>query len=172
MKWIVFLMALSILACPGCASIICTGEKTVNIKSSPARSNFEIFNSYGDMISNGITPTNVTLKRGSGYFAAGDYTIEFSKDGFQSRKMPMPQGIETGWYFFGNAVFGGLIGWLIVDPLTGAMWNIKDINISLSPDPYYKTQSNKDSGRKFKGYKATIDPATGKPVKIPVYEEK
>jgi hypothetical protein len=27
----------------------------------------------------------------------------------------------NGWYV-GNIVFGGLIGWLIVDPLTGAMW--------------------------------------------------
>jgi hypothetical protein len=27
----------------------------------------------------------------------------------------------NGWYV-GNIVFGGFIGWLIVDPLTGAMW--------------------------------------------------
>lgn len=30
----------------------------------------------------------------------------------------------SGWYF-GNLVFGGLIGMLIVDPLTGAMYNLK-----------------------------------------------
>jgi hypothetical protein len=29
----------------------------------------------------------------------------------------------SGWYF-GNVVFGGLIGMLIVDPLTGAMYNL------------------------------------------------
>lgn len=29
----------------------------------------------------------------------------------------------SGWYL-GNVVFGGLIGLLIVDPLTGAMYNL------------------------------------------------
>ena len=29
----------------------------------------------------------------------------------------------SGWYF-GNLLFGGLIGMLIVDPLTGAMFNL------------------------------------------------
>jgi hypothetical protein len=30
----------------------------------------------------------------------------------------------SGWYF-GNIIFGGLIGMLAVDPATGAMWNIE-----------------------------------------------
>jgi hypothetical protein len=29
----------------------------------------------------------------------------------------------SGWYF-GNIIFGGLLGMLIVDPLTGAMYNL------------------------------------------------
>ena len=36
-----------------------------------------------------------------------------------------------GWYI-GNIVFGGLIGMLIVDPATGAMWRLDDsVNASL-----------------------------------------
>jgi len=30
----------------------------------------------------------------------------------------------SAWYVGGNILFGGLIGWLIVDPLTGGMWTI------------------------------------------------
>ncbi|MEW6291598.1 MAG: hypothetical protein AB1545_17315, partial [Thermodesulfobacteriota bacterium] len=30
----------------------------------------------------------------------------------------------NGWYILGNLLFGGLIGYLIVDPATGAMWNL------------------------------------------------
>ena len=30
-----------------------------------------------------------------------------------------------GWYI-GNIVFGGLIGWLVVDPASGAMWKLQD----------------------------------------------
>jgi hypothetical protein len=30
----------------------------------------------------------------------------------------------NGWYIAGNIIFGGLIGWIVVDPLTGAMWTL------------------------------------------------
>jgi hypothetical protein len=35
----------------------------------------------------------------------------------------------NGWYV-GNIVFGGLIGWLIVDPLTGAMWTLNTEHVN------------------------------------------
>ena len=35
----------------------------------------------------------------------------------------------NGWYV-GNIVFGGFIGWLIVDPLTGAMWTLDTEHVS------------------------------------------
>lgn len=34
-----------------------------------------------------------------------------------------PDSSLSGWYF-GNMILGGLIGMLIVDPLTGAMYNL------------------------------------------------
>ncbi len=36
----------------------------------------------------------------------------------------------------GNILFGGLIGWLIVDPATGAMWTLvpKEINTELAEE--------------------------------------
>jgi hypothetical protein len=30
----------------------------------------------------------------------------------------------------GNFLFGGLIGWIIVDPISGAMWTLKPENIN------------------------------------------
>jgi len=40
----------------------------------------------------------------------------------------------NGWYIAGNLVFGGLIGWFIVDPFGGKMYSIsqKEINATLS----------------------------------------
>ncbi len=35
----------------------------------------------------------------------------------------------NGWYV-GNIVFGAFIGWLIVDPLTGAMWALDSEHVS------------------------------------------
>ena len=34
-------------------------------------------------------------------------------------------------YLFGNIPLGGLIGWVIVDPITGAMWTLEDLNVDL-----------------------------------------
>lgn len=40
----------------------------------------------------------------------------------------------SGWYV-GNVVFGGLIGLLIVDPATGAMWGISRPTRAAAPSP-------------------------------------
>jgi len=36
----------------------------------------------------------------------------------------------------GNIIFGGLVGMIVVDPLTGAMWDLEpaDIEQPLTPD--------------------------------------
>lgn len=73
----------------------------------------------GQVIHRGTTPFSATLKRGRGFFQAADMTVEAQHDG-QTVKKPIKQGL-AGWYF-GNLLFGGLPGFLIVDPLTGAMW--------------------------------------------------
>lgn len=118
----------------GCASVMCGSEKTINIKSHPPESDFTITNAQGNIIVEDVTPTNVTLKRGSGWFKAGDYKVTFKKEGCKQMTVPIHQGLEAGWYIGGNILIGGLIGWLIVDPLTGAMYSIEDVNVSLECD--------------------------------------
>lgn len=115
----------------GCASVMCGSEKTINIKSQPPGSDFTITNAQGNIVVEDVTPTNVTLKRGRGWFQAGDYKITFKKEGCKQMTGQIRQGLETGWYVCGNVLIGGLIGWVIVDPLTGAMYNIEDVNVSL-----------------------------------------
>lgn len=41
----------------------------------------------------------------------------------------------NGWYIGGNIVFGGLIGWLAVDPFNGGMYTLKpkETNAILAP---------------------------------------
>jgi len=151
MKWFNLLLCVILIfssfVFSGCASIICGSEKTVNISSSPVEAKFSITNRKGALIAQGVTPTNITLKRGSGYFKGGDYTITLEKQGYQTSVQPIKQGLETGWYAIGNIVFGGLIGWIIVDPITGAMYSIQDVNVSLLPE---KTTMLMPQGNKLK----------------------
>ena len=38
----------------------------------------------------------------------------------------------NGWYLGGNLLFGGLIGWFIVDPLNGKMYTLSPGTINTS----------------------------------------
>ena len=106
----------------GCASILSSRSYPVSIQSSPADASFTITNSNGVVIHNGKTPTTVTLEAGAGFFQAQNYTITYKKDGYQSQTTTLKPGID-GWYI-GNILFGGIIGILVVDPATGAMWKL------------------------------------------------
>ncbi len=84
----------------------------------------------------------VTLPASSGYFKAAKYQIEFSKRGLATQNVPLTADID-GWYF-GNILFGGPIGMLIVDPATGAMWKLPDnVNANASPIATLSSENGK-----------------------------
>jgi hypothetical protein len=115
---------LTVAIVTGCASIIKGGTQTVNIRSNPAEAKATLYASSGTAIISQNTPCIVSLKRGEGYFKKGSYRLVVEKQGYQKFET-MIRGQVNGWYVGGNFIFGGLIGWLIVDPATGAMWTLK-----------------------------------------------
>ncbi|MGV3658577.1 MAG: hypothetical protein ACO1TE_00280 [Prosthecobacter sp.] len=116
-------LALNLLL-TNCASIVGKSSYPVSITSTPSAANVTITNKKGVAVHSGLTPTTVTLKSSAGFFQNERYTLTFSKPGHTSRSVPLKAGI-SGWYA-GNIIFGGLVGILIVDPLTGAMWRLND----------------------------------------------
>lgn len=106
----------------GCASIVGKGMYPVTINSHPDEATILIKDENGKQMYKGKTPTTVTLSPGEAYFHPKKYTIVFSKDGYEEQTTEIRADI-SGWYF-GNILFGGLIGLLIVDPLTGKMWKL------------------------------------------------
>lgn len=91
--------------------------------SVPEAASVSIVNKSGTPVHSGTTPITVTLKKGRGYFKPETYVVRFTKEGFQAREVVV-RGEVNGWYF-GNIIFGGLIGLLAVDPATGAMYTLK-----------------------------------------------
>ncbi len=107
----------------GCATIIGSTTQPLTIKSTPEGANVVVINRAGEKIHSGVAPMTVTLNRGAGYFKPEIYTIKFDKEGYESKEVVV-SGQVNGWYF-GNIIFGGLIiGMLIVDPNTGAMYSL------------------------------------------------
>lgn len=115
----------------GCATIVSGSSQTLTFTSVPESATIEIKNRKGIKIHTGQTPATVNLKKGAGYFKPESCQVTFSKAGYQSKTIEVT-GTLSGWYF-GNILFGGLIGILIVDPATGAMFKLapKDVNAVL-----------------------------------------
>lgn len=112
------------LVLQGCASILGDSRYPVSVSSAPPGASFEIADKNGQIVHSGHTPSTVTLKSGKGYFSGQTYTLRFKKDGYPDRSVTLDSSV-SGWYW-GNIVFGGLIGMLIVDPATGAMYKLPD----------------------------------------------
>jgi len=117
---VLFLFAIVLIS--GCASILSDSSYPVAINSSPDQADFTITNKNGTPVHSGKTPSTVTLKSGCGFFCGEEYNLAFTKEGYTSTQTTISSSMD-GWYI-GNILFGGLIGILIVDPATGAMWKL------------------------------------------------
>jgi len=115
-----------------CASIVSSSSWPLTVNSNPVGAKLQITNKRGISVFNGQTPATVSLKSGSGFFGSESYLVNLNLDGYTEKTIPVRCTLN-GWYF-GNIIFGGLIGMLIVDPLTGAMYrletNIIDENLT------------------------------------------
>lgn len=125
------LVVACLLVCSSCASIVSKSSWPVNVTTVPAGAEVEITNKSGDTVHKASAPFTVTLESGCGYFSGECYTLKASAPG-HATTTPVLDTNMNGWYI-GNLLFGGLIGFLIVDPLTGAMFKISDsVCVSLS----------------------------------------
>jgi hypothetical protein len=124
----VFPLLLFLFMMSSCASIVSKSRYLVTIDTVPSESGITITDVDGVEVFNGTTPTKIRLKSGKGYFKKNSYLVTFEKDGYEKRTVPIESSLD-GWYW-GNIVFGGVIGWLIVDPLSGAMYKLDTTFIS------------------------------------------
>jgi hypothetical protein len=130
-KFIIVVLILPALLLTGCASIVGRDLFTVTINSNPDGANILILDEKGKKVFAGTTPATVALTAGEAYFHAKSYNITFSKPGYAQQYAVVKANL-SGWYF-GNILFGGLIGILIVDPITGKMWKLPtDVTANLS----------------------------------------
>lgn len=122
---VLLMMITSSVFLTGCATVVGDSEYAVSVTSKPANANFEITNSENEVIAGGITPDVVLLPSSDGYFSGAKYFIAFTKDNYDLSTVTLNSNLN-GWYF-GNLLFGiggVVIGGLIIDPITGAMWEL------------------------------------------------
>ncbi len=119
-----------VLLWTGCASIVSKSQWPVAFKSDPPGAQVTVKDEDGKTVQEGVTPTTMKLKSGHGYFQGQNYLVNMKLDGYKDDKGVLQSDLN-GWYF-GNIGFGGMIGMLAVDPLTGAMWRLpKEYSVTL-----------------------------------------
>lgn len=120
---ITFLAISSILLLTGCASIVSKSSWPITINSSPSEAKISIKDKKGIEIYTGSTPATLKLKSGAGFFSKARYQVTFEKAGYEKKVVPVEFKLN-GWYW-GNIIFGGPLGLLIIDPATGAMFKLE-----------------------------------------------
>jgi hypothetical protein len=108
----------------------------VTITSVPSGANVEILDRDGMLRFTGQTPTTATLANADGYFTRARYSVKLSKSGYDPAATSLASS-TNGWYWAN--VFWGLpgvvIGMLLIDPMSGAMYEIDQGTLSLALNP-------------------------------------
>jgi hypothetical protein len=116
--FVVFLFLVS----GGCASIVSKTKWPIVVSSTPVGASVTITNKKGNSVYRGNTPAVLTLKSGAGFFSKESYLVKISMPGYDEKMVPLECKLN-GWYA-GNILIGGIIGLLIIDPATGAMYKL------------------------------------------------
>ncbi|MCY3884342.1 MAG: hypothetical protein OXG24_05430 [Gammaproteobacteria bacterium] len=128
---IVTALVLFTLVLNGCATMFSKTDYPVSIRSEPTKMDVIVTRSDGNTVHKSTTPTTITLTARKAYFKGENYTIKLMRDDKVVGTTSLNARVD-GWYF-ANLALGGLIGMLIVDPITGAMWSL-DTDIVVADD--------------------------------------
>lgn len=118
-----FSLLLILASLASCASIVSDSRYKVTLDSE-RKSEFKVKNKYDVTIQSGVTPQVVNLNSGSGYFKKAEYKIEYHDKYGEIKSKTIVAKLDN-WYW-GNILFGGLIGMLIFDPISGAMYELPE----------------------------------------------
>jgi hypothetical protein len=111
----------------GCATIVHGGPRSIPVATTPPGAKVTIYNTAGQAVSTNTTPFIAVLETKRGYFKGQSYRLVMELPGYKTAEVQLKPTV-SGWYW-GNLIFGGLLGMLVVDPLTGAMYNLSPEHI-------------------------------------------
>lgn len=124
MKLRTLVLGAAVCLASGCATIVGDSTQMIPISSSPSDAEIVITDETGSVVFQGRTPASVVLHKSDGsYWGGKSYSVEISKPGYRGQTIAV-ESSANAWYIGGNFIFGGLIGWFVVDPLSGKMYTL------------------------------------------------
>lgn len=122
-----FLLALPVWF-TGCASVFNSGKEAVQIDSTPNGARVTVYDELGEVVASGRTQFKVELSAGKN-FRRKSYRVKVEKLGYQPKEFLLENKL-SGWYW-GNLLYSGPLGALVVDPLTGNMWRLDPAQVEV-----------------------------------------
>lgn len=117
------LITVSFLLLAGCAFIISKDSQDISVNSDPVGAKVTVATTGGVVVFEGTTPASVKLKR------KNKYTVTVNMEGYLEKTIQIDQSINP--MVIGNLLCGGIPG-LVVDGITGAMWNLEPEQIVIT----------------------------------------
>ena len=112
-SFLLFMLLAFTITYSGCATIFSGSQEDISFSSEPNGAKI-LVNGQNE----GTTPATLAFKKGK------DYTIEFVKDGYDSKSLRLSYSLGAGWLILD--ILSGLVG-IIVDAATGH-WNVFNLN--------------------------------------------
>lgn len=119
----------------GCASIFGHDTETLPVASTPPGAQILVIDETGRTVHRGRTPGSVTLAKSDGHYWGGKtFDVAISKRGYATRRVTVTTRPNT-LYLGGNLLSANLIGWFLVDPLNGKMYELSTDRIAVDLEP-------------------------------------
>ena len=131
---------LSVSMLSGCATLFAPSKWPLKIDTKPEGAWVKVINRNGDVKFEGTTPATVFLPAGRFYFKKETYTVKLVMAGAEDKSIPVGSVINT--YYWLNFLWGGLIGFVLIDPASGAMYQLDRESIEVK---YNMTTGNSNS---------------------------
>jgi len=128
--WVSAASLLLLLSFSSCATIASDGSSALRIDSNVEGARVEVFDHEGASIYEGVTPCSLQVDHSRSFFLPAEYRVVVSCDGADPQETTVTTSIDE-WYLANALVPGGLVGSLLVDPWTGAMYELDTQDVRL-----------------------------------------
>lgn len=128
--WCSLASLLLILSFNSCATIASDWNSALRVDSNVEGAKVEVFDHGGASIYEGVTPCSLLVDHGRAFFLPAEYRVVVSCAGAEPQETTVTTSIDE-WYLANALVPGGIVGSLLVDPWTGAMYELDTQDVRL-----------------------------------------
>ncbi len=114
-------IAAVVLMSSGCATVVSKKQYAVTVDNQPGPTYFSIYNRRNELVSQGLTPQQVTLDAKAAPFVPARYSVVLAGEGSATQTQTVKAGFDP--WTIGNIAIGGGLG-AIVDGASGAMFTL------------------------------------------------